>query len=313
MDKKEAPEQLAGGVGLETTADDSTKDVNVQSEPAELTEPTFEQKVFERMREESQNFAKSADWEKLWEDYQDDLATDRVRAWTFITYPESINPNFMQLVTEAGLQGAVSPLHDRCYWPNGDYKKAHFHNLLYFPGKTSYQRVRALVESLGGVMLQPVQNIVGLLRYFAHMDIDPDHRECDRGKVRYSPDDIVSFGGFDVQQHIKATQTQISKALADLYKIIRDQDFTAYSTFVDYVYEDLHEYEFVMSNPHVCNQISKYICSRYAVKNEGRERRHQKAVIRAQERQIAELRGALSESVSQIKSITSLLSTREVI
>ena len=306
MGKKEAPEQLAGGEGLVTGVNDSTVDPNGQSEP------TFEQKVFNRMREESKAFANNADWEKLWEGYKDKISHDRVRGWTFITYPESVNPDFMRIVTEAGLQGAVSPLHDRDYWPNGDLKKAHFHNLIYFPGKTSYQRVKDLVKSLGGVMVQPAQNIVGLLRYFAHMDIDPEHRECDRGKVRYSPDDIVSFGGLDVKQHIKATQTQISKVLAELYKIIRDQDITAYSTFVDYVYEELHEYEYIMANPHVCNQISKYICSRYAVKHEGRERIQQKAVIRMQERQIAELRGSLSEAVLQINSITSLLTTGEV-
>lgn len=318
MAKKEAPERLAGGAGLKSEENGSTQDLNVQPEPTENkfdepTEPTFEQKVFERMRIESEQFAKSADWQKLWENYQEDLAADRVRAWTFITYPESMNPDFMKIVTEAGLQGAVSPLHDRDYWPNGDRKKPHFHNLLYFPGKTSYARVKALIESLGGVMLQPVQNIVGLLRYFAHMDIDPEHHECDRGKVHYSPDDIVAFGGFDVKHHLKATDTQISKALGELYAIIREKDFTAYSTFIDYVYCELHEYEFVMSNSHVCNQVGQYIRSRYAVTHEGRERRRQKAVIRAQERQIAELRGSLGEAITQIKTITKLVTTGEVI
>lgn len=310
MGKKEAPSALAAAEGLESEVNDSTEDLNVQSE--EPIEPTFEQKVFERMREESKAFAATADWEKLWSDYQTDLQTERGRAFTFITYEESMNPNFMQLVTDAGLQGAVSPLHDRDYWPDGTYKKPHFHNVLYFPGKTSYKKVKDLVTALGGVMLQPVQNITGLLRYFAHMDIDPKNRICDRGKVHYSPDDIVSFGGFDVKHHIKATQTQISKALAELYEIIREKDFTAYSTFVDYVYCELHEYEFVMSNQHVCTQISMYIRSRYAVAHEGKERKLQEALIETQGRQIAELRGALSEAVSYIQSMTKLVTTGEV-
>lgn len=306
MGKKDAPSALAAAEGLEVSNNDSTEDVDVQSEPS------FEQKVFERMLEESKDFARDADWESLWEGYQDDLAGDRVRAWTFITYRDSVNPNFMRIVTEAGLQGAVSPLHNGDYWPNGDFKKEHFHNLLYFPGKTSYQRVKALVEALGGVMLQPVQNITGLLRYFAHMDIDPAHRECDRGKVHYSPDDIVSFGGFDVKHHIKATETQVSKALGELYQIIRDQNFTAYSTFIDYVYTDLHEYEFIMSSPHVCSQIGQYIRSRYAVAHAGDECSRQKAVISAQQHQIDELRGALADSITQIQSFTKLFITGEV-
>ena len=259
------------------------------------------------MREISADFAKNADWEQLWVDYEDSANDERARAWTFICYPESMNPNMLRILSEHGMQGCISPLHDSDRWPDGTLKKEHFHVVLYFPGKKSRSQVKTLVDALGGVMLQLVHNIVGLVRYFAHMDIQPDKVATDKGKVHYSPDDIVSFGGFDAQAYLKATQTQISKALGELYKIVRDEDITAYSTLVDRIYTDMVDYMFVMSNAHVCSQLSMYIRSRYALAHRNDELKALRTSVDIQKMQINELIGGVARMEQVVDRMAHLI------
>ncbi|MBP3884407.1 MAG: replication protein [Olsenella sp.] len=286
--RDEAKEPKDSSAAIEPTDEASNK------EQEEKPEPTFEQKVFEKMQVASADFAKDADWEQLLVDYEDAANDERGRAWTFILYPDSMNPDTMNILSEHGIQGCISPLHDSDHWPDGSLKKAHFHVALYYPGKKAHAQVKALVDVLGGVMLQLVHNIVGLVRYFAHMDIQPSKVPADRGKVRYSPDDIVSFGGFDAQTYLKATQTQISRALGELYTIVREQDITAYCDLVDLIYTTMVDYMFVMSNPHVCNQLSTYIRSRYAKAHKDAELKAMAIHIQAQGNQIHTLMGGVS-------------------
>ena len=190
----------------------------------------------------------------------------RQRAWSFLLYPDSMNPNTFSILSELGFVGAISPLHDSDHWGfDGPLKKPHFHGLVYAAGKTTMAALKPLRELIGGVRLQPVHNVVGYVRYFAHMDIDPELVKGDEGKVRYSPDDIIAFGGFDLNSYHTAPQTQVAQALKQLYALIREKDFTAYSVFVDYIYSEKPEFEFVMANPHVTSQVERYIKSRYAV------------------------------------------------
>lgn len=188
----------------------------------------------------------------------------RQRAWWFLLYPESMNPRTLEILAEAGVRGAVSPLHDRDVWPDGSPKKAHFHVILYEDGKTSYAALERIVRTVNGVRLEPCANITGAVRYLAHLDIQPDVIPGDVGKRRYNPDDIISLNGFDAQSYVHATQSQIAQALGELYTIIRDRDIISYDEFIDTVYTELCEYTFIMANPNVCSQVRAYICARYA-------------------------------------------------
>ena len=265
------------------------EDQAVEPSTASSEAESCDKKFFEEMQALAAKVAKDADWNGLFAEYQTSAGNERGRAWTFIEYPESMNPEFMRILTELGLQGCVSPLHDSDHWPDGSVKKSHLHVLLYFPGKKSQGQVKQIVDVLGGVMLQPVQNLVGLVRYFAHLDIQPDKIEADRGKVRYSVDDIVSFGGFDAMQYVRATQSQIAAALSELYDIVREERITAYCRLVDLIYTKRVEYTFVMANPHVCNQLSTYIRSRYAVSHKDDELRKLRKAVKQQKRQIHHL------------------------
>lgn len=265
------------------------EDQVVESSTASSDAESSDKEYFEEMQALAAKVAKDADWNGMFADYQTTASSQRGRAWTFIAYPESINPECMRILTELGLQGCISPLHDSDHWPDGSVKKSHLHGLLYFAGKKSQAQVKQIVDVLGGVMLQPVQNLVGMVRYFAHLDIKPEKVEADRGKSRYSVDDIVSFGGFDAMQYVRATQSQIAVALSELYDIVREERITAYCQLVDLIYTERVEYTFVMANPHVCNQLSIYIRSCYAVSHKDDELRKLRKAVKQQKRQIHHL------------------------
>lgn len=246
---------------------------------------------FDAIFEETTMRITAADF--VWPEYEDVFEDGRQRAWWFILYPESMNPNTFSILSDKGIQAAVSPLHDSDYWPDGTKKKPHFHVIIYVPGKAKRANLDGLMKVLGGVMLEPIANIVGACRYLAHLDIQPDKVEADRGKVRYSVEDIVTFNGFDVMTYIKATATQISRALKELYVIIEERDITAYWTFIKYIYSERPEYEFVMANPHVCRQVEDAIKSRYAINHKNDLLVQQGQVIERQQEHINMLMGGL--------------------
>lgn len=281
MAKEKAPE--LGGTGAGDAYEHISSKERRQSSNTEKA-------LFDEWFKESQKISAADDFE--WSQLTGELEGQRQRAWWFILYPESMNPKLLDILSESGVQAALSPLHDRDRWPDGSVKKTHLHGIIYQHGKTTKAALEAFVKMLGGVRLQPCVNLVGACRYLAHMDIDPERIEGDRGKVRYSPDDIMTFGGFDVQAYLKATATQISNALKELYVIIREQDITAYHTFVDYIYTVHPEYCFVMSNHHVCSQCSMYIRSRYASKHKNDSLTRMEDALEMQEREIDKLMGA---------------------
>lgn len=227
--------------------------------------------------------------------------SERKRAWWFLVYPESMNPNMLEILSESGYQGAVSPLHDGDRFPDGSPKKPHFHVLLYVNGKVTANSLMPLVKSVNGVRLQPVGSVVGACRYLPHMDIDPEHIPADRGKVHYSPDDIVCFGGFDVKSFLKATQTQVAKALRELYGYIESEGIESYYGFICWVYDAKPEYDFLMANPQVTTQIDRFIRSKFAV-------RHRNDELDALRSQADEYRKNLGQALDGIMRLQDVVS-----
>lgn len=194
----------------------------------------------------------------------------RQRAWWFLLYPESMNQMAMEVL--ASYRGCVSPLHDRDRWPDGTFKKAHYHVIVYEEGKTSAKALRGLVKHLNGAMLEPVGNIVGACRYLCHFDLNPDKNPADQHKVRYDANDIWTFGGFDVKEKLKATSTQLTQAHRELCDIVEREDISSYHGFIRYIYDVAAEYAFAMSDSRLDSRMRHYIQSRYASSAAGRER-----------------------------------------
>ena len=154
----------------------------------------------------------------------------RCRWWTIEVYPESAAENWQQLLN--GYKWAMSPLHDKDVNEDGTPKKPHWHLAVYFPNKAYFQEVVDLAFSLSKMKyVQPIKNIQGMLRYFAHLD-NPE-------KFQYDPKQIKGFGGFDVVKYL-TTPTDIDELMREIETFIRQNRVTEYADLVD-ISIDLHD------------------------------------------------------------------------
>ena len=92
----------------------------------------------------------------------------RYRHWTIVVYPDSAPADWRDRLN--GLQWVESPLHDKDVNPDRTSKKPHWHILIFFEGKKSYEQIKKIADLINGASPQYVQNLTGMLRYFAHLD-----------------------------------------------------------------------------------------------------------------------------------------------
>lgn len=182
------------------------------------------------------------------------------RNWAFVLYPESAPVDWRDIIQETGLLGAVSPLHDKDVNPTGDLKKPHYHVILCFDGPTTYNNVKTITDRLNCPIPQPLEQIRGYYRYFTHID-NPE-------KYQYDDKEITTINGFDINNYVELSYTEISKYLLQLQYIIRDKHILEYADLLDMLADnDLKELWDVARNHTVL--LDRYISSRrYKTKND---------------------------------------------
>lgn len=186
---------------------------------------------------------------------------NKKRNWAFVAYPESLPNAWIEQLQQSGLQCAISPLHDRDYNADGSLKKAHYHVILCYSGPTSFNVVCKLVcEQLGQPIPQALEQIRGYYRYFTHKD-NPE-------KAQYNESEIKSINGFNIQDYVELTKSEVFELKKRVMAIIQEQDFIEYSDLIDFLIssEDLkNESEIALNNTLL---FDRYISSRRHKKNE---------------------------------------------
>lgn len=147
------------------------------------------------------------------------------RNWAFVLYPESAPEDWFERLQKKGLQGAVSPLHDKDLNADGEPKKAHYHVIVTYSGPTSFNVVKSLCDELNCPVPQPLEQIRGYYRYLTHKD-NPE-------KAQYSDDDIRILNGFDIRDYVELSSSEVTKIICKLQRIIIDADIVEYSDFMD--------------------------------------------------------------------------------
>lgn len=133
------------------------------------------------------------------------------RAWTWVCYPDSAPADWIHQLDSKHLQFVVSPLHDADLNADESEKKPHWHVYICYPGKKSFDQISALSQGIcKGTIPQPVDNPVGLIRYFIHLD-NPE-------KYQYSRDDLQVFGGLDIDDYFKVSKSQNVREVVEIIK-----------------------------------------------------------------------------------------------
>lgn len=107
-------------------------------------------------------------------------------------------------------------------------KKPHRHLLMYFPGKKSPSQVSAILDDVFGPSrpghFETVGSYVGYARYLCHLD-EPE------GITRYSPSDVLEFGGAKYSDIIR-TQESSRIDLRGIFQLIEDEDIRYFDQLV---------------------------------------------------------------------------------
>ena len=150
------------------------------------------------------------------------------RGWLTIVYPESAAENWQEYFWYTGQQVVISPLHDKDKNPEpegSEFKKPHYHCLLLWDGPTTQACALRVVEQIGGVGCLQCASIRGSVRYFCHLD-NPD-------KYQYSQDDLVQYGGIDLDEVIHSDSEDML-ILRQMYEYINSNSICYYSEFIDF-------------------------------------------------------------------------------
>lgn len=154
----------------------------------------------------------------------------RYRSWCFIIYPNDIDPNLDWYVSldELHIPIAISPLHDMLLEGKPD-KKDHYHVIISFDGKKSYDQVcELLLENLspngkdyiGFTRPEYINCLASYYRYLCHLDNDD--------KVKYDPEGILLLGGFNPHKYI---DEQSELFIIQMCECIDNNGYTEFDDF----------------------------------------------------------------------------------
>lgn len=170
----------------------------------------------------------------------------RTRNWWFIVYPDSAPDNWRSILSDLHVQYAISPLHDKDENQNGsgaiEKKKPHWHVIISFDSVKSYSQVQEIVSKFNTEICEPINSIVGAVRYLIHRD--------DPLKAQYDKNDIVCGGGFDALEILDRRPSDKRVFIKEIYSYIISNDVTEYHELVDYAYENNPDWFDILTEGH---------------------------------------------------------------
>jgi hypothetical protein len=180
----------------------------------------------------------------------------RARVWTFISYPESMDSNWLTQIEETCIPWVISPIHDLDLIDQSDkekgFKKPHYHHMIMFSQVKSYKQVQEIIKFLNcPLKVDQVHSVGAMVRYFIHAD----HKK----KTQYDPKNIQALNGADLNNLWQKNDSEIFSKINYFLSIISDNDIQEFATFIDFVREHKPEDFFlVLQNQYF---IANYIKS----------------------------------------------------
>ena len=154
----------------------------------------------------------------------------RSRTWTFVVYPDSAPTDWRDILDSIMTPWVESPLHEFDVNPTGEVKKPHWHILMMFEGKKSFEQMKALLEPLNCPIPQIAHNAKGVVRYMAHLDNPEKHQ--------YAASAIIGHCGADVAEFLKPTSACRYELIREMMSFVRVNGIVEFQDLVDYAMEE---------------------------------------------------------------------------
>lgn len=164
---------------------------------------------------------------------KDKSTTKRYRTYATVVYPESAPENWKQIIADAKVPVAISPLHDSDKNPTGEPKKPHYHVLVCYEAPKAKEQVISFIGAFKGVGCEVVQSRRGYARYLCHLD-NPE-------KQQYSPDDVVAFGGCDYMDMIGLPIDRY-KAIEEMMDFCDERGLISFATLCRYARQNRRDW-----------------------------------------------------------------------
>ena len=174
------------------------------------------------------------------------MTNKKSRYWAFIVYPNLDNiDEIYEEISATHMACILSPLHDKDVYnkdddkhKKGEIKKPHFHGIWQFSGPARLAQALDVNQCFGDKSpkyLEPVADLIGYTRYFAHLD-DPQ-------KAAYNVNDIVAFNGGQINLERPKSAEENRHIMYDILAWINSQGILEYKDIVDYAFN--HEPDWV--------------------------------------------------------------------
>lgn len=171
-----------------------------------------------------------------------------------MVYPDSAPANWREILDGLHIEWVESPLHDKDINPDGTPKKPHWHIILLFDGKKSFEQIKEITDSLNSPHPQFVQSVRPMVRYLAHLD-NPD-------KAQYSVSEIIAHGGVDLAELLKPTSSNRYALIAEMLDFIEAKNYTEFWDFLLYARQERFDDWFPLLSDNSAFVIKEAIKSR---------------------------------------------------
>ena len=153
------------------------------------------------------------------------IMATKTRGYVAIGYPESLDPNWLEILSDTHVQIVISPLHNKDTNEDGTIKKEHYHILVLFDGPKTIEQAQAIFDSIKATKCQPVNSVRGQSRYLCHLD--------ELNKVVYDTGDVTCLNGADYYSLIELP-TNKYQAIRDMVEFINYNKIYSFSDFFEY-------------------------------------------------------------------------------
>lgn len=135
------------------------------------------------------------------------MSETKARVWTAVLYPESMKVPLEDV--EEVLQGpGCYIVHDKDVNKEGELLKAHIHIFKVWNGGITYGKALEEFRELGEVnKVERVKGVEFIYEYFIHNT----EKAKKAGKYQYSPEERISFNGFNIDKY-KSKETTSERA-----------------------------------------------------------------------------------------------------
>lgn len=157
--------------------------------------------------------------------------------YTFLIYPDSVRADWKTYLESLMIPIVVSPLHDKDILPTGEIKKPHYHVIIEFSSKKSWEQVHDITEPIGAVLAPITERKTcaswvsckrTAVRYLCHLD-SPD-------KAQYDHADVLCFGGFDYWSTVQSASNRYD-TIRQIIIFCRQNCIDSFADLLDYCVE----------------------------------------------------------------------------